>query len=873
MLKRRTLTFFIFIAFLLIIGIFVFFSVMKNKQFQYDYAHLMNNSVRGAATEFIGGASLVPGMELASENDILQLAINTNDMSIAVHDKRTGYTWYSTPPELNSISSKEAGDMKSTFILTYYNANDRKFEINSFVKSIEFDQAELMSIENGVRIMYTIGDVTLGVDFLPDYISFERMEEMILSKLDDPAEVRFVTRRYMETKSKEGFFMAIPALKSNKLDVERMIALFIRCGYTEEDLMFDNLDADHEMELNRASVSFPVEYVLEGDTLVMNIALEEMIERDGAKLWSFDVHKYFGAGTMSEEGYMLVPSGSGALIDFNSFRPGRERFYQPVYGPDPVIQAHTQQIFDVRLPVFGIKKAEGAFVVSMENGEAFAFINSLTPGMQINYNIVYPTFVFRTSDWAGVLSVDYGHQYAGFARREFIERDVYQGDVTLAYMFLPGDVDYSDMAARYQKRLVDTGRLTKKTEAGDTPFYMDIIGSVEKRVAFLGAPYTTSIPMTTNGLAGEIAKVLNNSGINNILMRYIGWFNAGISHDVARHLRLISEVGKSKDLQNLQTQMNNTGGKLFPDIAVLETKLMSRNFNYRNETGMTAAGWIGFSDIVENMNRATFGYRGIHFRANNKYITNPNIVPEIVDKYIANSKKHSIMNVSLRDMGNYLAADQFDRANVNRDVSKRISMDSMRKMNERFDNVLIRGGYMYSLIYADYLYDVPMFSDTFNILAKEIPFYQMVVHGYIDYCGNAYNTNEVYDPVVQLLRMIEYGASPRFIFSYEETSNITMTAFEHFFSTHYVKWYQQSVDIYRAYNDVHKNLRDKKLIGHDELAPGVFRTNFEGNFVYVNYTKHDVEVDGITVPSFGYYNDAVGAKSVTVGRYSMGGGA
>jgi hypothetical protein len=38
--------------------------------------------------------------------------------------------------------------------------------------------------------------------------------------------------------------------------------------------------------------------------------------------------------------------------------------------------------------------------------------------------------------------------------------------------------------------------------------------------------------------------------------------------------------------------------------------------------------------------------------------------------------------------------------------------------------------------------------------------------------------------------------------------------------------------------------------GHDELAPGLFRTKYsDGSAVYVNYNKSPVSADGVTVPA------------------------
>jgi hypothetical protein len=56
-------------------------------------------------------------------------------------------------------------------------------------------------------------------------------------------------------------------------------------------------------------------------------------------------------------------------------------------------------------------------------------------------------------------------------------------------------------------------------------------------------------------------------------------------------------------------------------------------------------------------------------------------------------------------------------------------------LDEVAGDLMISGGNVYSLAYADELVDVPVSSNDFYITDDEIPFYQMVIHGFIDYTG------------------------------------------------------------------------------------------------------------------------------------------
>ena len=59
--------------------------------------------------------------------------------------------------------------------------------------------------------------------------------------------------------------------------------------------------------------------------------------------------------------------------------------------------------------------------------------------------------------------------------------------------------------------------------------------------------------------------------------------------------------------------------------------------------------------------------------------------------------------------------------------------------------MLITGGNAYALPYADQIVNVPMESSHFNIVDETVPFYQMVIHGSIDYAGSPINLHDEQD--------------------------------------------------------------------------------------------------------------------------------
>lgn len=77
-----------------------------------------------------------------------------------------------------------------------------------------------------------------------------------------------------------------------------------------------------------------------------------------------------GAAKNDEEGYMVVPNGSGSLIYFNNGKTTAASYSQYIYDIDPVAASYTttENITGVKLPLFGICRTDRTLLVTVEDG-------------------------------------------------------------------------------------------------------------------------------------------------------------------------------------------------------------------------------------------------------------------------------------------------------------------------------------------------------------------------------------------------------------------------------------------------------------------------------------------------------------------------
>lgn len=69
---------------------------------------------------------------------------------------------------------------------------------------------------------------------------------------------------------------------------------------------------------------------------------------------------------------------------------------------------------------------------------------------------------------------------------------------------------------------------------------------------------------------------------------------------------------------------------------------------------------------------------------------------------------------------------------------------------------MINMGNEYAAVYSDMITNMDLQGSEYSILDEYVPFYQMAVHGYINYTGEALNL--VGNMEDELLRSAEYGA-------------------------------------------------------------------------------------------------------------------
>lgn len=800
--------------------------------------------VKTASVDPGKAASIAEGMEMAAENEFLILYANASTTEIAVQDKRSGAIWYSNPQDREDDSIATGYNKAKLNVqveISYLDSAGNSLKYDNYTHSVQNGQFVLEKVKDGLNIDYTLGEAKSDIDAIPKYISEERFQTLILDKLEDEGEKKEVEKRFKHNEEEKLYERRDSSLKG--VGLKKVTDAFAKVGYNEEQKAIDNAAygitaADH------LTVKIPLHYRLEGEQLKVTIESGGIEYPESLKIQSLSLLPFFGASGREDVGYTLVPDGSGSLIRFNNEKTYAAPFRKELYGTDSSIsqQIRIQNDEAARLPVFGMKYEDRAFVGIIEEGDAVASVEADISGRLNVYNTVSPSFTLRKLE-----EVTLTNGWRSSTVKKF-QAEPFQGDISVRYGFLGAkDASYSGMASHYRDYLIKQAGLARLTDEEGIPFYAELIGGIPKKKFFLGIPYNAYEPLTTFDQAESVLGQMLDLGIGNIKLRYTGWFNGGINHDLAKSISVDKKLGGSKGLKELKAYADANRISLFPDAAFLEAAPQSEGFKKsqasRFITGKLAKVYpYSFADFKEE----DYLEPG--------YVLSPKSLPDVVGGFMHDYEKLQLTGLSLSDLGNKLNSD-YNRANViDREEAKGIVDEQLQKISGSVKEILVEGGNAYAASYAQHIVDAPMTSSSFIITDESVPFFQLVFHGYVNYAGTAWNMADDQDSTYNFLKALETGSAMNYTWFNADSSAIKMTAFDHLYSADYRLWINEAAQRYRELNDVLHDVQSQTIIDHRLLASGVYQTTFEkGKTIIVNYNDKESNVDGIIVGAKNYW--------------------
>lgn len=833
----------------------IFFSRWLIRYYFYnDYRDKLSSYEYEEGTQFqplADSGKEVAGMELAAENDTLKLYADLETATVAVVDKRNGQITYSNPLDADDdpiANGTNKNYLKSQLILDYFNTARTEGTFDSFSYCTSRGQLEVESIKDGLRFIYTLGDLESATGIVPQYISRATLDR-VLAALDDEG-VKFVEKKYVESEVGDDYLELLSGAMKGASQIRKLNRYFEEAGFTEEDYITEMENSGVE---GAVPISFviPLEYRLNGDAVDVSIPMSAVQENGGGSIFRIQLLRYFGAAGTEENGYMLVPNGSGSIINFNNGKTTSENYSEYVYGIDKLAAEYTvrENTEDVKLALYGIFRDHSSILATIEDGASFANISASVAGKIHSYNYVYSSFVLRGNDKLSMFGTT-GNE----ADIPIVEKNFYDANLTVKYTMLTADnPGYAGAANYYRQRLVDEGVLkAKENPTDDIKFYYDVLGGVMMNKFFLGTRYEGMYAMTTFDQAADISADLAANGISNQVMNFQGWMNRGYYHDVVDKIKVPHALGGKGDLKKLNDTVAQNGGTLYADVAFQKVTEISKRYSEGNESSRYYGG--GYIASFGLVNPATLRQTsGLGWSENIYYLISPKFLGRYVDQFTAKIGKYNVDGISLRDLGNTLHSDKKRTNIITREEALDVVKASLGQLEATNKKIMVNDGNDYAFAYADDIINAPVSDNDYYIVDATVPFYEMLIHGYIDYSGGVINLSDTYDRSDIVLGLVEAGASPHFMFTYQSSSEIKDTGLNRFYSTNYDNWRDDAIGIYSAVNDALGAVSNACITNHEILENDVRVITYDnGVKIYINKGTSDQKVDGVEVPAKSY---------------------
>lgn len=808
--------------------------------------------------EYEAGSSFVPrkdskvdveGMELVAENDTLKLYTDITTANVAIYDKRNGQTVYSNPVNADEDSVANASNMnylKSQFILNYYNKDVKAGTFDSYSMCVERGQLSVEAIENGVRYLYKVGDFSSSkTGNLPLYITQEKLDS--IAALLGEKEATSLYRYYGESKTAPGMLELNGVVQKNVKTIAKVKDWFAGIGWTDTDY-------EEQMELAGVEVEMPIsfviplEYRLEEDGVRVSVPVSGIEEYGGGSIYRIQLLRYMAAAGKDEKGYMVVPNGSGSLIHFNNGKTNVASYSQYVYDIDPLLAnfTTTENTEPVKLPLFGICREDSSVMATIEDGQSLAMITAGISGVYNDYNYAYPTFVLRNADNLLMFGDAITDVYV-------LEPNMYDVNLTVKYTLLTEEKKgYAGMANTYREKLIAEGKLDASTQEGDIPFYYDIIGGVKETSHILGVQYLRNFAMTTFVEAASISEDIAAAGIKNQVMNYQGWMNGGFYHDAVDQVKITRKLGGKQGLEALNQAVRGNGGRFYVDAALQKVTFADDGFNYDAEGARYyGAGYVASFGLVNPTTlRAT---SGLGYMENLYDLLSPRYLPRYVEKYAQKMQSYEVDGLAFRDLGNYLTSDKKRTNIITREEALDVVLVQWDTLKGTGKNLMADAANDYAFPYVTDIINAPLQQNEFFIIDENIPLYEMIIHGSIDYSTELLNFHDEEDMTELILNMIEYGAAPHYVFTWEESSQMKRTALNRYYATTYETWKQEAFKVYGQVNKALKHVSGAKIIDHEIMENDVRKITYDnGVIIYVNYSEEVQNADGLEIPAESY---------------------
>ncbi len=793
-----------------------------------------------------------------SEDGNLMLYFDEFSGELAVKNVKTGEIMLSNP--YNVTEKLKDTKLREQYLSQIY-LNYKKIGSSltstyySYTDCVNYNQMKIVGhLKNGIIVEYTLGDsrsellVPLKMT-VEDYEALynklnytaQRYFNLHYEKIDPYGTDKYGNPYLQEIQDK--WLKQYPlsattplyAIKADSLSSPSTVQNIInyleaQTDYTYEQLLIDYEKVKEETDTfsfgEKAHFTFKVTYTVENDGFTAELDAGSLeYNKEQYYVESIALLPYLSAANRNDTGYTFVPDGSGALVRFEDIvaKDKRDTLTIPLYGTDFALYQISERNQEPRtMPVFGLINTSGAnargFLAIVEDGDALATVLSTHTDQ---YHLAYATFKLvatDTYDLADALSSGVSSSKLVGVKAE--PKDYYEGKCKVKYAVLSNHEDsstheasYIGMAKYYRDYLTAKGDISKleAEEINDfTRLFLEVFGAIQVEEKILTFPVNVTKPLTTFDDVKTIHKDLGAGGVGNMTFILKGFANGGLDSKYPTYVKWEKKLGGADGLNSLISYMQGVsdGSTVAPEFDFTYSQKLKNfsGFKYK-DTGVKTLDNRYSTKRQYNAATQTFERTGGVAISSGSFAL-------AFEKFYSDIEEFDLTHLSLSTLGSDVNSDLDKKGDYyDREASKHNITSMLGKFEEKSYKMVLNTGNSFTLKYADSIVGSSLDSSRFNIESEAVPFYGMVLHGSIEFAGNAINMDG--DKDYMFLKALENGASLYFTLAYKDGEYLKFDkTYNKYYSLNYEQLRDDIINMYNEYNGIMADKQDKLIISH-----------------------------------------------------------
>ena len=488
-----------------------------------------------------------------------------------------------------------------------------------------------------------------------------------------------------------------------------------------------------------ASITVPMLVTLNEDGVDIQILTADVEEKGNYILTDVSLATHFGAGNLNETGYIVVPDGSGAVIEFNNGKHEYPSLMLPMYGTDVSVADFGIENTRAYLPIFGVKRENHGYLAIINKGDAHSTVNATVAGGTNSYNNAYASFAVRDRAVVGISATSAG--YANKSSILFDERTQSLNSVGVKYILLgENESNYSSMAKKYGEYLAKTYGMDKSTyKFTETYFNAYCSAKVDKSV--FGIKTTDEITLFDFESINNAITDLYENGKESISVFLNGRNKSELEGDFKKSFSPLKNLGKTEEFKALLENAAKKGISVYGMSDIFEVK-PSNSFSARKINRKKLELYpISLNTLKPDELKNPFSF------------ISPSKLFDFCEDVVDGAVEHNMgFGVSLSKT--VLYSDFGDDYSKRQQTAKYIS-EFFERSAEKGISLSAEQPTAYVVPYLDrVLYPGGNFAH-YDIEDYQIPFYQLAISEYIAYSGEAVNLS--LDSENAVMRTMEYG--------------------------------------------------------------------------------------------------------------------